>query len=65
MVYDDSYSFALREEQTGGYYEVIIHYPANVSDITLYEKYNYIQLPENSHVLRVWLVSGDYVDISM
>lgn len=64
MVYDDAYGFALREEQTGGYYELIIHYPANVTDTTVYENYNYIQLPEESHILRAWSITGDYVDIS-
>lgn len=64
MVYDESYGFALREEQTGGYYELIIHYPTNVSDTAMYENYNYIQLPEESHILRAWSITGDYVDIS-
>lgn len=64
MVYDDSYSFELREEQTGGYYELIIHYPTNVNDTAMYENYNHILLPEESHILRVWSITGDYVDIS-
>ena len=64
MVYDDTYGFALREEQTGGYYELIIHYPDNVTDTSMYENYNYIQLSEDGHTLRVWTISGDYVDIS-
>ena len=67
MVYNESYRFALREDQTisgANYYELIIHYPNNVTDTSMYENYNYIQLSEDNHVLRVWTISGDYVDIS-
>lgn len=65
LVYDEENRYALREEQAfSGYYDVIIHYPTNVSDTAMYENYNYIHLPEESHILRVWSITGDYVDIS-
>lgn len=64
MVYDENYRFALREEQTGGYYELIIHYPENVTDVLIYESYSYIQMPDDGHTLRVWKITGDYIDIS-